>query len=104
MKRKHGSDHPFHTHPPLLFTFRLSVSQLLHEQRNDGAHGNLALGFAFTGVIELRGTGGDGVPEPVVALCVCSTLFGMLFQVLAIVIRSDLYSRSSLALRGSKVQ
>ena len=70
-----------------------------------GTQAALLAGFAFTGVIEAPWDHLEemGVPEPVVTLCVCSTLFGMLFQVLAIVKSVQISILGpGLALRGSE--
>ena len=70
-----------------------------------GTQAALLAGFAFTGVIEAPWDYLEErlVPEPVVALCACSTLFGMLFQVLAIVKSVQISILGpGLALRGSE--
>jgi hypothetical protein len=70
-----------------------------------GTQAALLAGFAFTGVIEAPWDYLEEmlVPEPVVSLCACSTLFGMLFQVLAIVKSVQISILGpGLALRGSE--
>ena len=70
-----------------------------------GTQAALLAGFAFTGVIEAPWDYLEelGVPEYQITLCVCSTLFGMLFQVLAIVKSVQISILGpGLALRGSE--
>merc|ERR1712185_61096 len=70
-----------------------------------GTQAALLAGFAFTGVIEAPWDYLEelDVPEYLTALCVCSTLFGMLFQILAIVKSVQISILGpGLALRGSE--
>ena len=70
-----------------------------------GTQAALLAGFAFTGVIEAPWDylSDNNVADWVIAMCVCSTLFGMLFQVLAIVKSVQISILGpGLALRGSE--